>query len=463
MPGVSPPSLEARPEEEQPSSPPSPPAKKPGRFPLIPLVVIGGILGLLLVALVVLLVLRPALFPPSGKGIPLEITRISSTSPLPTPPPPFVEVGGTPLALPIPVALEAGGRSFPVQPASPGEEGWPAPGTYPGAAIWAYGTVVNYVVGLEATEDHRTLFADLQPEASLQLRLSNGVRLIFRVVRQETVQSTVVSSFPQSHPSLTLLLLGEGEQPAVFADLERVEEPAPQAGGMLVEVRQPVQIGDVRVAVIEGHVAAGGDLPAGTMAYLVEFSLQNTGSTTIDTGALVMELMDGVDNRYLPSPSIASRGQYGPLRGPLAPGAEVNATAGYIVPDTLVGPALIWVFGLQPGSDLQVRFRIPYTPSAPTAWAEVNVIQAFLGEGGETLHIVAEVANEGGSPLSVTVDDVSLSSSAGPGELRVAAPPFPWTIAAGEHREVELQFARPDASTCIVTILGYTFEISGLP
>ena len=62
-----------------------------------------------------------------------------------------------------------------------------------------------------------------------------------------------------------------------------------------------------------------------------------------------------------------------------------------------------------------------------------------------------------------TAADVSLSSSAGPGELRVAAPPFPWTVAAGQSREVELQFLRPEASSCVVTILGYTFEVSGLP
>jgi hypothetical protein len=45
----------------------------------------------------------------------------------------------------------------------------------------------------------------------------------------------------------------------------------------------------------------------------------------------------------------------------------------------------------------------------------------------------------------------------------MAAPPFPWTIAPEDSRIVELQFARPEASSCAVDILGFTFEISGLP
>lgn len=142
----------------------------------------------------------------------------------------------------------------------------------------------------------------------------------------------------------------------------------------------------------------------------------------------------------------------------------MNGTAGYLVPEGLVGPTLTWVFGPQPASELRARFAIPYTPpTVAPAWPEVTVLEAFLGENGSVLHIVAQVHNTGTSTLTVTDDDVSLSSSAGPGELTLVSPPFPWTIAGGENREVEVQFARPEASTAVVAILEYTFEISGFP
>lgn len=451
-------------DEERPPTPrpETPPGKGRPRWPPPSVAVaVGGVI-LVLIALVVLLALRPLLFPARSAGIPLEITRVSSTSPLALPPPPIVEVGDAQVVLPVPVVLEAGGRSFPVQAAFVGEGAWPA---YPDAAVWVYGTVVNYVLGLEATEENQALVARLQSGDPLLLELSNGAQITFHVTRQEEVPADDPALFDQSRPGLTLVLLGEGEEgrPAVFADFDQVEEPAP-TGGPTVDVGQPVQVGDARVTVVEGHTQTSHDLPPGTMVYLVEFSLQNTGSSPLDAGAFVMDLVDGVGNRYLPSLSVAGWGWHGLLMGEVAPGAEVNGTAAYIVPEGLVGPTLTWVFGPRPGSELRARFAIPHTPSAVvSAWPEVEVLEAFLGEGGTALHVVAGVTNAGPGPLIVTADDISLSSSAGPGELVVAAPPFPWNIAAGESREVELQFARPEASSAIVTILGYTFEISGLP
>lgn len=464
------PQPDTSPEEKHPPAPqPETASGQKRRLPSIPpILLVGGIvLGLILIGLVVFLALRPVLFPPHPAGIPLEITRVSFTSPLATPPPPIVEVGDTQITLPVPVTLEVGDHSFPVQPTGPGEGAWADPSAYPGFAIWVHGTVVNYVLGLEATEDNRAVVAGLRSGDPLSLHLSNGTRLIFHFVEQTEVSPDDATLFDQSHPGLTLVLLGEEEteRTVAFADFDRAEEPTLPTGGPAAGVGQAVQVGDARVTVIEGHAGAGGgDLPPGTMTYLVEFSVSNTGQSPLDVEEFVMELVDGVGNRYLHSPSIAAQGQYGPLEGEVAADAEVNGTAGYIVPDGLIGPTLTWVFGPQPGSELRARFTIPYTPPAvsPT-WAVVEVLQAFLGEGNEALHVVAEVQNTGTSPLTVTANDIRLSSSAGPGELQVAAPPFPWTIEGGESREVELQFARPQASSCVVTILGYTFEISGLP
>ena len=233
----------------------------------------------------------------------------------------------------------------------------------------------------------------------------------------------------------------------------------------MVAVALKNQVGDVRVTVEDGYAerdVAG--LAAGTMAYLVEFSVENTGPTPLDTDTFVTELVDGVGNQYLPSPTIARQGTYGPLSGEMAPGGVARGTAGYLVPDTMVGPELTWIFGPRPSSELRVRFAISYNPPlTATILPDVGVAEAFLGENGNVLHVVGYVDNLGTTTLTVDEGDVMLSSSAGEGTLLSVAPPLPWVIEAWDSREIELQFERPDASSAIVTILGYTFEISGLP
>ena len=58
--------------------------------------------------------------------------------------------------------------------------------------------------------------------------------------------------------------------------------------------------------------------------------------------------------------------------------------------------------------------------------------------------------------------DIELTSSAGISNLRVAAPPLPWTIQPGQTQVIELQYERPSASAALLTLMGHTFEIGGL-
>ncbi len=432
----------------------------PSRLPPTALWLGATGLAILLVTLLVLLALRPVLFPGRPEGIPLRITRVApGLSPIPAPALPVVEIGNAQVLLPLPVRLTVGERSFPVYPV---RQDWQAPGPAENAALWLNGTVVNYVLGLPDTRENQALMSALQGE--LTLELSDGTQRIFRVSRQSRVPAGDEGPLAQSRPGLTLILLGKEEWPVVEADFAGQIEPTPEAEPP-IGPQQPVQVGEVRVTVLEGHAERGGEgLPAGAVAYFVEFTVENTGATPLSTAGLVMEIRDGVGNRFSPFPSLASRGKYGPLPAEIPPGERASGTAAYVLPEAVAGPSLIWVFGLQAASSLRVRFSLPYTPPpAAVAWASVEVTQAFLGEGGERLHVVARIRNRGDAPLTVSETDIRLSSGAGPGELEVAAPALPWTIEPGQEREVELLFARPRASTCVVTILGYTFEISGMP
>ncbi len=448
------------------SAPPPSPGRLPFHIPF-PLLWLGGILAaLLVITLIVALALHPVLFPRRPPGIPLSITRVfPSTSPLPLPAPPVAEIGNTGISLPIPVSLEVGDRSFPVQPVVVEGTAWQAPASSGGSAFWASGTVLPYILGLEMTEDNLALAGGLKEGDKVVLHLSSGVRMVFRVTRQRTVAPDDATLFAQTRPGLTLVVLAEGDRLAVEADFRELLEATPSATGPTAGPGQPVQAGDARVTVLETHAERGlPELPAGTVAYFVELTVENTGTSSLTPGDFVMELVDGDSTRYLPTPALAARGKYGPFPGEIPVGGRANGTVAYIVPEAIAGPMLTWVFGPQAAAELRARFSLTYTPP-PVAipLAEVTVLQAFLGEGGEVLHIVALVRNSGQGSLEVTERDISLSSRAGGTELRAAAPPLPWTIAAGEAREVELQFARPQATTCVVTILGYTFEISGLP
>lgn len=446
---------------QQPSSGPTGPRSSGfSRIPPLALWLGGTGLAVLLVTLLVLLALRPVLFPRRPAGIPLEVTRVSpARSPLPVPPPPVVEVGNAQVTLPVPVRLEVGERSFSVRPVS---RDWQAPAQAADVALWLNGTVVNYVLGLPETPENRDLVSALQGD--LTLELSDGARRIFRIARQSRVPAGDEGPLAQSRPGLTLILLGKQEWQVVEADFAGQIEPTPEAGPA-VGLQQPVQVGGVRVTVLEAHAARGVEgLPQGAVAYFVEFVVENTGAAPFLASGSTMELLDGAGNRFTLAPDLSRQGKYGPLPAEIPPGERANGTAAYVLPEAVGGPSLTWVFGPQVGSPLRARFSLPYTPPpAAAARAFVEVTQAFLGEGGERLHVVARIRNLGDASLTVSEADIRLSSSAGPGELEMAAPALPWTIEPGQEREVELQFVRPRASTCVVTILGFTFEISGMP
>ncbi len=448
------------------SAPPPLPGRPSFRIPF-PLLWLGGIfIAVLVIVLITILALRPVLFPRRPPGIPLSVTRISpSISPLPLPAPPVAEIGNAEIPLPVPTSLEMGDRSFPIQPVTVVGTAWQVPAPSGDSAFWVSGTVLPYVLGLEMTEDNLALAGGLREGDRVVLHLSSGAQAVFRVVRQRTVAPDDPTIFAQSRPGLTLVVLAEGDRLVVEADFRELLEAPPAPSGPTAGPGQPVQAGDARVTVLEAHVERGlPELPAGTVAYFVEVAVENTGSSSLSPRDFATELVDGDGNRYLPIPSLAGRGKYGPLPEEIPAGGRAEGTVAYIIPEAIAGPTLRWVFGTHVISAVRAQFSLSYTPPpVATAVAEVTVLQAFLGEGGEVLHIVARVRNGGQAPLEVTERDILLSSRAGSAELQVAAPPLPWTIAAGEAREVELQFARPQATTCVFTILGYTFEISGLP
>ncbi len=461
-----------------------PQSAQPRRGCLIVVPLVGGALLLLIaVILIIFLGLRPLLFGPSAEetnpGIPVVVVKL--TPPVATPissplPPPqqacetIISSDDVQIAVSLPISITVGNRPLPVIAAVAGESGWTYPSNYQGTAAWVCGTVVNYVVGLEPTPESEALLVGLRPGDALNMHLSNGTELFFRFIDRRETEANEARIFEQDHPRLTLILEGEGDTWQVAtADYVSETEPVQPSTGTLARPGEPVRVGDVQVTVTEGHVERGDpDLASGTMYYLVEFSVENVGESPLDTAAFAMQLQDDVGSVYLLSPEASAAGNHGPLSGEIGVGGMMQGTAGYLVPETLVGPTLIWTFTPRPGSELKASVSIPYeadTEPLGSGHAEVTIDEdsTFISSNGNRLVIGGEIENTGDAPITVDPSDITLTSSAGMSALSSAAPPLSWTIQPGATQVFELQFEKPDASTVLLTVVGYSFEIRGIP
>jgi hypothetical protein len=227
-----------------------------------------------------------------------------------------------------------------------------------------------------------------------------------------------------------------------------------------------VQVGDALLTVNRGHVERVEDLPPDTMYYLVEYSVENRGEAALTIDQFSMKLKDSVGNTYLLSPPGSEVGEFGPLSDEIAPGSSGQGSAGYLVPDPLPDGPLVWSFSPRTGPGAPVSVSIPYESEAAAEpsieQAEVFLDDAFFSSDGNVLFLEGEVRNTGTEPLTIEAADISLSSSAGTSQLIAAAPLLPWAIEPGGAQIVELQYQRPDASTVLLELLGYSFEIGGL-
>ncbi len=448
-----------------------------GCLVVVPLV--GGVILLLIaIALIIFLGLRNAFNQEEANpGIPLEVVKLTPTvaptiqvSPLPVPScETIIGSDDVQVSVSMPVSLTLGGGAIPILPIVLDAEGWTYPADYAGAATWACGTVVNYVLGMEPTPENEARLTALRPGDEIQVHLSNGATLLFRFAERREVEPHQTQVFDQMRPRLTLIMEQDGGPWQVAtADYVSETEPGQPPVETLVQPGQPVRVGDIQLTVFNGHTEQGDGLPAGTMYYLVEFSVENVGTSPLDTAAFSMQLQDNVGSVYLLSPEASATGEHGPLGDSLPPGETAQGSAGYLVPETLPGPTLVWTFTPQPGSESRVSVSIPYEETVPepttAGKAEVTLNEdgTFLDSDGDVLIIAGEVRNVGGESLTVNLADLSLTSSAGMSALRSAAPPLPWTLEPGQAQLFELQYETPEASTVLLSLLGYSFEIRGL-
>jgi len=119
--------------------------------------------------------------------------------------------GSIPLTLTAPSGIEIKGRQFKVIPVEVAKGAWPYQrGTLAGdKAVWVYGTLINYVIGLEASPDATMLLQDLTEADVIKLTTYSGRAVLFRYSGRQWVTVDKTDVFRQMRPGLTLVLLGE--------------------------------------------------------------------------------------------------------------------------------------------------------------------------------------------------------------------------------------------------------------
>ncbi len=340
------------------------------------------------------------------------------------------------------------------------------------SAQWVYGTLVNYVIGLEATTANTDLVQALDETDFIQVSLANGRVLKFQFSgRQWIEQDAAADLFQQLRPGLTLALLGDKgtKRLVVTASYVSSVEPTPAAGSELVELGTWIQVGEARVIALNGQlVREAADLTAGHAYYVVDFSVEALGPNTLDAGMFQMDLIDGQGRRYALSVPASLAGAYGPAGGQLEPGQVLTATAGYLVPDTISGPTVEWAFSPRPGSRAPARIQlalagaVPMPTPDPSSSVAIQVNTVAYGPGMTEIVINGGIGNPTDHVVTVNREDVLLQSGTASVSLIEANPGFPWSISPGESRAFALRFARPSPGTAVLQILHWSFELGGL-
>ncbi len=386
-----------------------------------------------------------------------------------------VVANDTPVPPGIPNRLTIRNLTFDVVVLRPDEAGgWDIDPAAAQTAYWAAGTLVNYVIGLPATQDNQTAVASLRRGDLILLDTAIGT-LRYRVSHSETVKvSEPVSLRDQSNPQLTLMLLGDSGAGGDLRQAVIAVHTDEGTANSLTTLGAPINLGDVRVRTLSARLVPGANvgLPPDQNYYQVNVEISSLITRVLDAAQFTAQLVDANGARYPVSESASSAdGGLGWTRGALSPGQTITATSGFQVPVSLPGPRLEWNFAVEANNPYIARVTLPYdpivieptAPPTPTPIAEVNLLNVNISPEGNELRIVGTVRNLTNRFLPVSLRDFSLESGGNLTALNASLPALPWSITPGETLAFQLTFSRPPGGQpAIFRMFDQAFEISGL-
>lgn len=380
------------------------------------------------------------------------------------------ETPGVSLTLSIPTTMMVGGKSYAVTLEDvPPAGNWAPELADEDTAVWAYGTVINYVLGVNSSNENRQVLESLAPGDEIRLTMQDGTQYLFVVTAREIVPSSQADLFRQQNPGVTIVMLGSGgtDRLVVRGDYQTTQG-GPAAGtataSNVAEVGETVQLADLRLTVNGvSSLFDRPEAPPGFMFFLINYQLQNAGLAALDTSTLQFELRDEFGNQYALSPAASQLGNAPPLQGTINPGEVREATAGYQLPVGLSSPTLLWQVNRTGATAGSVQVTIPFaTTSDGVANVAVMPQSAEVSLDGTSVTIVGQITNGGNQPLIVNETAVSLMSE-GTIYLKLSTNPgFPWVVPAGQTMTFSISFQRPLTAGAVFTVLDQPFALEGL-
>lgn len=438
-----------------------------GRAPLI-IAVVVTIGALVLVCLFAFLLLNPqdgnptevASTPPAdGEATPIANEQFSYEA--------SSESWVITVTLETPIFLNVAGEEFSVQSTTRVENGVWIPATQnETTTAWAYGSVINYVFGMPNTSENRELLNSLVIGDEIVLQTRGGATNTFAFNSREILESDNEDVYAQNSPGVTIVLVeNDPAEPRVVVRGRYIvsDNPAFAEGGRVVELGETAQLENLQLtATSVTFLFDRPEIPPGFAFYLIDYQVQNIGSTPISTTGLQLILADDLGNLYALNPTAAQLGSYRLLTGQIAPGQTVAATAGYQIPSGLSSINLRWTVSLDDPNNF-VQVNIPFKDAGDSGQnAVIQVQQAQVSLDGTSVILNGQVTNLGEQPLVVNSNNITLSGDGSIYLMLSTNPAFPWVIGAGQTAQFLVTFQRPTGSTAVFRILNQPFELTGL-
>ena len=371
------------------------------------------------------------------------------------------------VTLDVPVTLSLPGQQFNIQPQIIGADGtWTpaADASQAGTAVWVYGSIVNYVVGVPDSEANRALLEGLAPGDEMMVATRGGTRFTFSFNNRTTVPVTNRDIFAQNIPGITLVMLGSEGTERLVVNGRYVVAETDNSTGNVVSLGETAQLENVQITVNSTtYIADRPEIPPGFALFLVDFQIQNVGLTALDSGNLQLGLVDNIGNQYVLSPVATQLGNLPPLAGFLNANQASQASAGYQIPLGLESDTLSWVVTNR-SSGAQVYVSLPFTGgSAAAAGASISLVRVEVSTDLTSLILGGQITNLSTQPIVITESDVSLRTGDGSIYLLLSTnPPFPWTVPPGQTLQYFLTYQRPPADTAVFSVLNQGFQLTNL-
>jgi hypothetical protein len=289
---------------------------------------------------------------------------------------------------------------------------------------------------------------------------------VFSVNARELVRADNRDIFAQRSPQVTVVLLDDDvEDQRLVVQGSFVVPDASQevAAGRVVGIGETAQMEELQITVTGASTLVGRpEIPAGFSFFLIDYQVNNVGITDFDVERLTKSLSDQLGNSYALNPTASQVGNYRPLAGTVAPGQNIAATAGYMLPVALQSETVRWQLADR-DTGAQIEVVLPFRRSGDEGSRVMVELQAGqVSADGTNLLLTGQITNLGEQAAVIDVSDVTLTSDGTIYLMLSTNPAFPWVVSPGQTQPYQVTFQRPFGSSAVFQLLEQAFQLTDL-